>query len=303
MYSWSQSLCPWLFLACICFLIQMPCNVRCLNIPGSRNWVPVPFHLDPALCFFVGSAWPSPSCLFLREVEAAVSVLLSREKPGIQVYHFLSKYSTRVLCKMPWLWIKTWHALRLLKAYQINQTLQEGQLVCKSQTAFVDREVLRLSAQLGFFRNLVQNPFVSSVFITPWAVRQSIRVRHSGWGAFQLLACPVHLQQLGPRARFLSEVLCPESRSGVRAGAELALFEDGSLAACRTRWIRIRHRRLVNVSTGRAKQIPGLLARSKAASERKGEKKVIEKIKKLILKELCEHKWVVWIQLWKEIAF
>lgn len=57
--------------------------------------------------------------------------------------------------------------LRLLKAYQINQALQEGQLVCKSQAAFVDREVLRLSAQLGFFRNLVQNPFVSSVFITP----------------------------------------------------------------------------------------------------------------------------------------
>lgn len=104
---------------------------------------------------------------FPQEVEAVVSALLCREKPGIQVYHFLSKYSTRVLCKMPWLWTKTWHALRLLKAYQINQTLQEGQLVCKSQTAFVDREVLRLSAQLGFFRNLVQNPFVSSVSLPP----------------------------------------------------------------------------------------------------------------------------------------
>lgn len=193
MYSWSQSLCPWLLLACIYFLIQMPSNVRCLNVPGSRSWVLHFFHSYPGLCFFVGSTWPSPSCVFLQEVEVVVSALLSREMPGIQVYHFLSKYSTQVLCKMPWLWIKTWHALRLLEAHQIKQTLQEGQLVCKSQTAFVDREVLRLSAQLGFFRNLVQNPSVSSVFITPWAVRQSIRARHSGWGAFQLFARPVHL--------------------------------------------------------------------------------------------------------------
>lgn len=180
------------------FVFQSRCHLmfECLNIPGSRSWVPHLFHSDPCLCFFVGSAWPSPSRIFPQEVEAIVSALLSREKPGIQAYPFLSKYSIGVLCKMPWLWIKTWHALRLLKAYQINQTLQEGQLVCKSQTAFVDREVFILSAQLGFFRNLVQNPFVSSVFITPWAIRQSICVWHSGWGVFQLFASPVRLQHL-----------------------------------------------------------------------------------------------------------
>lgn len=94
-------------------------------------------------------------------------------------------------------------ALKLLKAHQINQTLQEGQLVCKSRTVFVDREVLSLSARLGFFRNLVQNPFVSSVFITLWAVRQRIHAWHSGWGVFQIFACPVYLQHLGPRAPFL----------------------------------------------------------------------------------------------------
>lgn len=44
---------------------------------------------------------------------------------------------------------------------------------------------------------------------------------------------------------------------------------------------------------GKCKQVPSLLARSKAASERKGEKKVIDKIKKLILRELYEHKWAV----------
>lgn len=141
----------------------------------------------------IAFAWPPSLRDFLQEVGAMVWALLSREKLGIQVYRFLSKYSTWVLCKMLWLQIKTWLALRLLKAHQINQTLQEGQLVCKSQTAFVDREVLRLSAQLGFFRNLVQNPFVSSVFITLWAVRQSIHVWHSEWGVLQLFACPVYV--------------------------------------------------------------------------------------------------------------
>lgn len=154
---------------------------------------PMSLPLRSRVVLLVASAWPHPSCILPWEVGAVVWALLIREKPGIQVYNFLSKFTTWVICKIPWLWIKTWLALKLLKAHQINQTLQEGQLVCKSRTAFVDREVLSLSAQLGFFRNLVQNPFVSSVFITLWAVRQHIRAWHLGWSVFQLFACPVHL--------------------------------------------------------------------------------------------------------------
>lgn len=252
------------------FVFQSRCHLmfECLNIPGSRSWVPHLFHSDPCLCFFVGSAWPSPCRIFPQEVEAIVSALLSREKPGIQAYPFLSKYSTGVLCKMPWLWIKTWHALRLLKAYQINQTLQEGQLVCKSQTAFVDREVFILSAQLGFFRNLVQNPFVSSVFITPWAIRQSICVWHSGWGVFQLFASPVHPEHLVCK-RFCAQEAgaeweqelckgCLRTKARQRAGPSESGFSTGVW------WM---------FQEGKHKEIPHLPACSKAASEIEAEKK------------------------------